>query len=432
MEGGGAGRIFLISNHTCTTDMEHWTLVILATDCRNVDDSCKSAVDCLFTPICQVALLDYWSRSFKNSKLVDDVIIVTNQIHHASMLNWAHTRGISNKNILRIANSSQGYFSDLTALLEWSNAHSKQCGFVILTPDIFLPDTFHIDSVLQKLNSNSDCLMFHKASNVEEISPHMSVVDVDHINHISRISTDLSAGISYNENSSVGLILSAASLHKVESYLCENSIPSKLSIHSFINWLISHHNTSFIGHEISDTIYHIASKKDLLAAIEDREKILTHAISHLPQEVTQRCHARVGLMGNPSDGFFGKTISFSLPNFFAHVVITSHQDNTVDIVPHPIYDRHEFRSLDHLLLSTTLHVCCVMLCYSILCCLMLCYVANCIDQIQLLSDFEYLTYSGYVCRAITADCACCTPRATPSLNFVIGMESSFTCNEDSE
>ena len=31
---------------------------------------------------------------------------------------------------------------------------------------------------------------------------------------------------------------------------------------------------------------------------------------------------RVGLIGNPSDGFYGKTISFTINNFWAEVTIT--------------------------------------------------------------------------------------------------------------
>jgi glucuronokinase len=37
------------------------------------------------------------------------------------------------------------------------------------------------------------------------------------------------------------------------------------------------------------------------------------------QTISSRVYARVGLLGNPSDGFYGKTISFSLANFFAEV-----------------------------------------------------------------------------------------------------------------
>jgi hypothetical protein len=35
--------------------------------------------------------------------------------------------------------------------------------------------------------------------------------------------------------------------------------------------------------------------------------------------ISKRVHARVGFLGNPSDGFYGKTISFSLKNFYAEV-----------------------------------------------------------------------------------------------------------------
>ena len=36
-------------------------------------------------------------------------------------------------------------------------------------------------------------------------------------------------------------------------------------------------------------------------------------------EIVRRVYARIGLLGNPSDGFFGKTISLSLQNFYAEV-----------------------------------------------------------------------------------------------------------------
>ena len=33
--------------------------------------------------------------------------------------------------------------------------------------------------------------------------------------------------------------------------------------------------------------------------------------------VTHRAYARVGLVGNPSDGYYGKTIAVAVDNFFA-------------------------------------------------------------------------------------------------------------------
>ena len=35
--------------------------------------------------------------------------------------------------------------------------------------------------------------------------------------------------------------------------------------------------------------------------------------------ITCRSYARIGLLGNPSDNYYGKTLSVSLANFFAEV-----------------------------------------------------------------------------------------------------------------
>ncbi len=56
--------------------------------------------------------------------------------------------------------------------------------------------------------------------------------------------------------------------------------------------------------------------------------------------------ARAGLIGNPSDGFFGKTISIILRNFSAEV--TCQESSHLVIVPHQ-YDRLEYESVDELM-----------------------------------------------------------------------------------
>ncbi len=56
--------------------------------------------------------------------------------------------------------------------------------------------------------------------------------------------------------------------------------------------------------------------------------------------------ARVGLMGNPSDGFGGKTIACLVGNFGAGV--TLRESRTVEIVRHPLFDPLSFSNLAHL------------------------------------------------------------------------------------
>ena len=59
--------------------------------------------------------------------------------------------------------------------------------------------------------------------------------------------------------------------------------------------------------------------------------------------ITKRAHARVGLVGNPSDGFFGKTIAVSVSNFWAEVSIQ--ESAQLRLVPNPLSDPNDFGSL---------------------------------------------------------------------------------------
>ncbi|GFZ19061.1 glucuronokinase G [Actinidia rufa] len=65
----------------------------------------------------------------------------------------------------------------------------------------------------------------------------------------------------------------------------------------------------------------------------------TSAIEH-------KVHARVGLLGNPSDVYYGRAISFSLGNFWASVRLQP-SDHLL-ISPHHTHDLVQFDSLGHL------------------------------------------------------------------------------------
>lgn len=62
--------------------------------------------------------------------------------------------------------------------------------------------------------------------------------------------------------------------------------------------------------------------------------------------IEHKSYARVGLLGNPSDVYFGNTISFSLGNFWASVRLEPSTD--LVIVPHPSHDLVQFNSISHL------------------------------------------------------------------------------------
>ena len=66
----------------------------------------------------------------------------------------------------------------------------------------------------------------------------------------------------------------------------------------------------------------------------------------------RRAYARAGLVGNPSDGYFGKTISLTLKNFWAEVVL--YEWDEVEIVLSQD-DRSRFASVQDLVHDVRLH-----------------------------------------------------------------------------
>jgi len=62
--------------------------------------------------------------------------------------------------------------------------------------------------------------------------------------------------------------------------------------------------------------------------------------------IRTKAHARAGLLGNPSDGFFGKTIAFSIRNFAAEVTLWESPE--LEILP-SAEDRAHFQSVADLI-----------------------------------------------------------------------------------
>ncbi|KAD3641119.1 hypothetical protein R6Q59_003747 [Mikania micrantha] len=62
--------------------------------------------------------------------------------------------------------------------------------------------------------------------------------------------------------------------------------------------------------------------------------------------IEHKAYARIGLLGNPSDVYYGRTISLSIENFWACVRLQPSSD--LHIIPHPTHDLVNFDSLSHM------------------------------------------------------------------------------------
>jgi len=71
-----------------------------------------------------------------------------------------------------------------------------------------------------------------------------------------------------------------------------------------------------------------------------------------PATIRTEAFARAGLVGNPSDGYFGKTISFIIRNYSARVEL--HEADRIEIIPNE-RDHSAFDSIDELVADVKLH-----------------------------------------------------------------------------
>lgn len=58
-----------------------------------------------------------------------------------------------------------------------------------------------------------------------------------------------------------------------------------------------------------------------------------------------KAYARVGLMGNPSDGFYGKTMSLLISNFWAEVTLLPQPTTEITIMSNPVADPRRFSTI---------------------------------------------------------------------------------------
>ena len=133
--------------------------------------------------------------------------------------------------------------------------------------------------------------------------------------------------------------------------LCERDAPGK-----FVKWLCS----SLIGASGSRKVavrclsvpgrFDVGNLADYLTTrahfAQDRRVSVLQWGKGKVDAICAQTWARVGLMGNPSDGFHGRTLAMTVKNFYAEVRLNPGGEGSRQIVflPHPRHDRVDFSS----------------------------------------------------------------------------------------
>ena len=152
-------------------------------------------------------------------------------------------------------------------------------------------------------------------------------------------------------------LLSSSSANTLEEFVrqCRGE---PASCGKFIEWLhsdsaVEESTVPFYGMRLPSGFELTGHKADIEAyrsmskAYEDyRGVLLPGRQLRAKHNIVSRAYARVGICGNPSDGFFGKTLGMTIENFWCEITLEASE--RLRLIPNPLFDPSDFGSLSDL------------------------------------------------------------------------------------
>eukprot|EP00055_Hartaetosiga_balthica_P007028 m.23628 g.23628 ORF g.23628 m.23628 type:complete len:624 (-) comp5565_c0_seq1:37-1908(-) len=293
--------------------------------------------------------LDRWWHCISRSSFhFSDVYLLTNAETYKHYERWATTNRFERRNIINdgttAASGSRGGVDGLDLVIRGQKVADDV--LIVAGDMMFEPQSFDLTNVVKYFNSRVGNLLCYYQMSEDEEQSSRGVVELDRSNNkVTALFEKPQHGVTNSRSASVvlyciqkndvGKITSFASnarMHQRKETL--GSLMASLVEESCVNGLKLPDQFDLIGN----------------VGLSDYERCLQRH-SKFEKDchkdgITHRAFARVGIMGNPSDGFNGKTISFSIKNFHAEATITEHSKLVLE--PHPLNDPTRFGSLEDL------------------------------------------------------------------------------------
>ena len=310
----------------------------------------------------EVRVIDFWIQQVRHLLDINKVYILTDREHRQVFVEWSQSRGLSTENILSIAVNNQKYDSLTSHIQLFLNEKSSVTNgktLIFIEVGTVINEDFKLNLFVESLIDNMNGIVCHSIDQDSEDSSISNVIDLN-INHTTNLVTPPAEENLKSTNKD--------NLYKPIVYVCRNATVSHI-----MQNILSNHGSS--GHKYENLIYNSMMASNIPVKVEVVHHIyqtwktdqyqqicnifstlLNETILQLPDTVTRVCSARVGLMGNPSDGFGGKTLSFLINNFSAKVTITTNKivesenavrDLTVSFIPNSTLDPSSYNGMDH-------------------------------------------------------------------------------------
>ncbi|XP_022111077.1 uncharacterized protein LOC110990394 [Acanthaster planci] len=295
-------------------------------------------------------ILDFWWEAINTRQVFSDVYLVTNADKYKYYERWATANDFPVDNIVNDGSTTYenrlGSVGDFDLVLR--NKRIDDSVMVVAGDMLFQDHNFDITQVVDYFKRKRGELAIYYEMEPTELSRSRGIVDVcPTTNRIMHFTEKPSQDETASRMASVVFYcFRRQTLSTITAYLDNHPDVVERNFGMYMEWLVNRSGIEVYGMKLPTGFQLIGQVgldeyKKWLGYFSDKQ--LQQGIK---EPFTATGHARVGLMGNPSDGFYGKTISLSIANFWAEVTIK--ESERLILVPHPLNDPTEFGSLGDL------------------------------------------------------------------------------------
>ncbi|XP_067827005.1 glucuronokinase with putative uridyl pyrophosphorylase isoform X2 [Heptranchias perlo] len=294
-------------------------------------------------------ILDFWWEVVNMRQLFSEVYLVTNADKYKYYERWATANDFPVENIINDGSTTSrtqlGAVADLELVVRSKRFDDD---VMVVAGDMLCEDlNFDIAEVLKFFKFKKGELAIYYEMEEGEKTESRGIVEVcPCTNRITKFYEKPSADVTESRLASVVFYcFQRETLPTLGEYLKHYPLVEDRRLGKYMEWLINEARIPVFGMKLP-TGFQLIGQVDL----SEYKKWLARYSSKQPgsaaRSITRRSYARVGIMGNPSDGFHGKTIAMTISNFWADVTIC--ESKKVVLIPHPLNDPTEFGSLQDL------------------------------------------------------------------------------------
>lgn len=339
--------------------------IILAAGFSQVEADLQARRDVLagtpkaLLPVAGKPMLDHWWSYVSQNRAISEVFIVCNALKYKHFERWATAKGMP---MSRVINSgattrerSRGVLRDVELGLKRAQATLGGMDgrdVIVFAGDTLFFRDFDLDRILdfRRVKGGSLLLYYGRREGEEPSERGMCEVEpsTSQVTAFAEKPQRGERGSEFSFVSPLFYILEPTAWQHIANYNSTVASPTgsgAFSFGRFVEHLVEDRQLPMWGMRMPGAFFLIGAG----AGLQEYQQLDAQFSADIgqcmeqPRHVRTKSYARVGLMGNPSDGFHGKTIATTIRNFWASVELW--ESDRLTLLPHPLYDPSEFSCL---------------------------------------------------------------------------------------